>query len=204
VDFEHFNVARGDEWPPDLPKWNGKVIGFWGLLEDWIDLDLIAHVATRRPDWLVVLIGHKAVDVGALQRCPNVVLVGKKSFAELPRYARCFDVGILPYRLTEQVLHSNPIKLREYLATGKPVVSVRFPHAEGFGDLVLLADGYDDFVAKLDQAVADDDPEAARRRIESVRDSTWEARAQVAMRIVAARVAAPPPPGGLAPGSRAG
>jgi len=183
VDFDLFSqaLAGTDERPSDLPAWPGAIIGFFGLLESWIDLDLLTHVAKRRPDWLIVLIGHEAVNLGSLRNLPNVLLVGRKPFAQLPGYGRFFDVGLLPYKLTQQVIRSNPIKLREYLAMGKPVVSVRFPHAEGFGELVYLSDSYDEFVSAIERALREDDTTRRRARIESVRQSSWAARARWAL-----------------------
>jgi len=184
VDFDLFSQAadrtRGER-PADLPPWPGPIVGFFGLLEDWIDLQLLAFVAQRRPEWLIVLIGREAVDVGPLRGYSNVLRVGRKAFAELPRYGRFFDVGVLPYRLTEQVIHSNPIKLREYLAMGKPVVSVRFPHAAGFGQLIYLADTYDEFLHAIDRALREDDDSLRRARMECVKDTTWAARASTAL-----------------------
>jgi glycosyltransferase involved in cell wall biosynthesis len=189
VDFEHFSKAAqpSSRRPADVPEWAGKVVGFFGLIEDWIDLDLLAHIATRHPDWLIVLIGHQAVDVSRLRALPNVALLGKKPFAELPAYGRLFDVALLPYRPTEQVIHSNPIKLREYLAMGKPVVCKRFPHAEQFGDVIYLANDQDEFVAQIEKAIAEDSPEAIRSRMDSVRTSTWESRAESALKFALAR-----------------
>jgi glycosyltransferase involved in cell wall biosynthesis len=184
VDFDLFSQAadrQGGARPADLPPWPGPIVGFFGSLESWIDLQLLAHVAQRRPDWLIVLIGHEAVDVGPLRNHSNVLRVGCKPFAQLPRYGRFFDVGLLPYKLTEQVIHSNPIKLREYLAMGKPVVSVRFPHAEGFGQLVYLAGTYDEFVSAIERALREDDDALRRARMESVRNTTWAARASTAL-----------------------
>jgi glycosyltransferase involved in cell wall biosynthesis len=184
VDFDLFSQAaerQGGSRPADLPPWPGPIVGFFGLLESWIDLQLLAYVAQRRPDWLIVLIGREAVDVAPLRSHSNVIRLGRKQFAELARYGRFFDVGVLPYKLTEQVIHSNPIKLREYLAMGKPVVSVRFPHAEGFGRLVYLADTYDEFVIAIDQALREDDDGLRRARMESVRNTTWAARANATL-----------------------
>jgi glycosyltransferase involved in cell wall biosynthesis len=182
VDFETFNRAmRPGARPPDLPQWPGPVIGFFGLLESWIDLDLLAYIAQQRPHWLIVLIGHESVDAGRLRRQPNILLTGRRKFHDLPDYGRCFDVCLLPYVLTEQVIHSNPIKLREYLAMGKPVVSVRFPHAERFSDLIYLADSYDGFVSQIERALNDDSLELRNQRADSVRSTTWKARAAAAL-----------------------
>jgi glycosyltransferase involved in cell wall biosynthesis len=189
VDFEHFSkaAAPSSKRPADLPEWHGKIVGFFGLIEDWIDLDLLAHIAERHPDWLIVLIGHQAVDVSKLRALSNVALLGKKPFAELPTYGRLFDVALLPYRPTDQVIHSNPIKLREYLAMGKPVVCKRFPHAEQFSDVVYLANDQDEFVTQIERAIAEDNAQASRRRMQTVRTSTWEARAESALKHALAR-----------------
>jgi hypothetical protein len=189
VDFDLFSQAadrQGGGRPDDLPPWPGPVVGFFGLLESWIDLQLLAHIAERRPDWLIVLIGQERVDVGPLRNHSNIQRIGRKPFAELARYGRFFDVGLLPYKLTDQVIHSNPIKLREYLAMGKPAVSVRFPHAAGFGQLVYLADTYDEFLLAIERALREDNDDLRRARMESVREMTWAARASATLRHVRA------------------
>jgi len=193
VDFDHFSrAAKGGtrpERPTDLPDWEGPIVGFFGLLESWIDLDLLAHLAESRPEWLLLLIGHEAVPLGSLKDLSNVLALGPKPFSELPSYACFFDVAILPYRLTEQVLHSNPIKLREYLAAGKSVVSVPFPHAERFRDVIYLADGYDRFVMQIERALREDTDEMREARMSSVASSTWEVRAAEALATVVGRMA---------------
>jgi glycosyltransferase involved in cell wall biosynthesis len=184
VAFEHFSRAAtrtASPRPADLPPWPGPVVGFFGLLESWIDLELIAYMAERHPNWMILLIGHQAVNVDVLRQFTNVVMIGRKRFADLPEYGRYFDVAILPYRLTDQVIFSNPIKLREYLAMGKPVVSVRFPHAEAFASIVYLADGHAEFAAQVERALREDSADAVHRRMASVQSYTWAARAETAL-----------------------
>ena len=184
VDFDLFSQAadrQAGSRPEDLPPWPGPIVGFFGLLESWIDLELLAYLAEHRRDWLIVLIGQEKVDVGPLRAHSNIWRIGRKPFAELARYGRYFDVGVLPYKLTDQVIHSNPIKLREYLAMGKPVVSVRFPHAAGFGQLVYLADTYDEFLLAIERALREDNDDLRRARMESVRNTTWAARASASL-----------------------
>ena len=188
VDFTAFNT-KPSGIPADLPAWRGPVIGFFGLIESWIDLELLAYLARHRPAWLIVLVGHAAVDVGVLRDLPNVLLLGPRPFRALPAYGHRFDVCLLPYRLTEQVINSNPIKLREYLAMGKPTVSVRFPHAQGFADVIRLADDHADFLRQVELALGDGGDRARDARIAAVRDSTWAARARTALDLVLARIA---------------
>ena len=115
------------------------IIGFYGLIEAWIDLDLVAFLAEQRPDWTFLMIGRLATDPGRLRHLGNVVFAGPQPYAALPDWARAFDVAIIPYRLTRQVVNSAPLKLREYLATGKPIVSVSTPEIDRFAHCVRIA-----------------------------------------------------------------
>ncbi len=162
------------------------VIGYFGSLHEWIDFELIAWLARARPHWSFLLVGHVAADAGELAALPNVHLAGAQPYASLPSWAKAFDAAIIPYRLNRQVANANPLKLREYLATGKPVVSVRNAEIEKFEGLVRIADTRETFLAALEQAVAEDDAEAACARRAAVADQTWDRRVET----VVARVEA--------------
>lgn len=152
------------------------VVGYFGSIHEWIDVPLLEWLARQRPDWTFLLVGHAAVAVDGLARLANVRLPGPQPYADLPRWARVFDAAIIPYRLNQQVANANPLKLREYLATGKPIVSVRNPEIEKFAAHVRIVDGRDQFLAALDLAVRDKDPDAARARMASVADQGWDRR----------------------------
>lgn len=163
------------------------VVGYIGSLHEWIDLELMAWLARARPAWTFLCVGHAATDVSALAALPNVRLAGPQPYADLPHWARAFDVAIIPYRLNRQVANANPLKLREYLATGKPVVSVRNLEIEKFARWVRIADGREAFLAALDEALANDTPAAAAERMAAVADQTWDRRVEeVLARVVAA------------------
>jgi glycosyltransferase involved in cell wall biosynthesis len=162
------------------------VVGYFGSLHEWIDFALIEWLARQRPQWSFLLVGHEAVDIGSLRNLPNVHLPGAQPYAELPRWAAAFDAAIIPYRLNRQVANANPLKLREYLATGKPVVSVRNPEIEKFAQWVRIADNRESFLEALDVAVVDQSPEACARRIAAVAEQSWDRRVDE----VVARVAA--------------
>jgi len=152
------------------------VIGYFGSLHAWIDFDLIEWLARARPHWTFLLVGHAAVDVSGLAALPNVRLVGAQPYASLPTWAKAFDAAIIPYRLNRQTENANPLKLREYLATGKPVVSVRNPEIEKFAAWVEIADGRDAFLAALERALVEDNPAKQAARLAAVADQTWERR----------------------------
>lgn len=170
------------------------VVGYIGSLHEWIDLELMAWLARARPAWTFLCVGHAATDVSALAALPNVRLAGPQPYGELPRWARAFDVAIIPYRLNRQVANANPLKLREYLATGKPVVSVRNPEIEKFARWVRIADGREAFLAALDAALASDTPAAAAERMAAVADQTWDRRVEEVLARVVAALAQPPIP----------
>lgn len=189
VDAELFGRARDPATVvPEPARTLAKpVIGYFGSLHDWIDLELIDWLAQSRPHWSFLLVGHAAADVSRLRARANVVLAGARPYAELPGWAKAFDVAIIPYRLNRQVLNANPLKLREYLATGKPVVSVSNPEIEKFAHVVGIAHGREDFLARIEAALRDNTIEAESARIAAVAGETWDARVDaVVARVVAA------------------
>ena len=179
VDYEHFQRNRdaGNPLPEIIRGMKRPIIGFFGLIERWIDLELVQYLAERKPDWSFLMIGKVLADLpsGLLKR-KNVFFPGFVRYDEIPNYACWFDAAILPYRLNRQVLSSNPKKLREYLALGKPIVSVRYPEVEQFSDLVEIADGHADFLGKLERALSSDSPDKAESRRKRVAPFTWERR----------------------------
>ncbi len=188
VDFEHFNRVHSGQVhiPADVRHLRDRpVIGFFGLIEEWIDLNLIKAIAEHSPEWQVLLIGRLAVSDNPCAGLTNVHFIGRRDFDQLPDYAAVFDVGILPYKVNRQVINSNPIKLREYLAAGLPVVSVRFPQVEKYSEVVSIADNFQEFIAAIEHCLEDRSPELALSRVDSVRDADWESRVKRVLGIVA-------------------
>jgi len=162
--------------PPDLAALATPRIGFYGTLRDWVDFELIAHVARARPAWSIALIGQVLGDVSALDGLANVHLLGQKRHDELPAYCKGFDVGMIPYRIDERMAFVNPLKLREYLSAGVPVVSTPVPEVVRYAHLCQIAATPDAFVAALDAAVAEASPAARKVRSDAMSRETWSAR----------------------------
>jgi glycosyltransferase involved in cell wall biosynthesis len=171
--------------PADLAALRSPVIGFYGTLRDWVDLELIAEVARARPDWCIALIGQQLDDVGPIAGIANVHLLGRKAHAELPAYCKGMRVGIIPYLINERMKFVNPIKLREYLAAGLPVVSTPVPEVCRYERWCAIAEGGAEFVAAIERALADDSPARRRERSASMEVETWPARVAEVTRIVA-------------------
>lgn len=192
VDADLFGRAQDPRTPVPAAARNlsHPVIGYIGSIHEWIDLELVAWLATQRPQWSFLMVGHAAVDVSNLRTLPNLHFAGAQPYRELPGWAKTFDAAIIPYRLNRQVANANPLKLREYLATGKPVVSVRNAEIEKFAQWVGIADDREGFLAALDSALANDSPQAAAQRIASVADQTWDHRVEAVLDAVVQKLAA--------------
>jgi glycosyltransferase involved in cell wall biosynthesis len=177
VDHEQFARALNGavRVPADLAALRRPVLGFYGTIQDWVDLDLIAFLAARHPEWSIVLVGNTLVDVSGLGKYPNVHLLGRRPHAELPAYCKGFDVALLPQKVNELTLHMNPIKLREYLSAGLPVVSTNLPEVAHYPrDLCAVADTYEAFEQAVAEALRGDSSEKRRLRSRAMRGETWE------------------------------
>jgi glycosyltransferase involved in cell wall biosynthesis len=156
VEVEHFGRALdpATRVPEDLDGGGGPVVGFFGLVADWVDLELVRYLALARPGWTLALIGPVETDAAPVAGLPNVRLLGRRGYAELPRYCKGFDVAILPFVVNELTLAANPLKLREYLAAGLPVVATAIPEAERLAPLVRRASSAQEFLAAIDAVLA--------------------------------------------------
>ena len=157
VDYEHFAKAVSNNLPTpaDIAGIPHPRLGFFGLIRDWVDLDLLAEVARKRPDWHFVLIGDSTVDLAPYRLLPNMHFLGRKPYAELPAYCKEFDVGLVPFKINDLTKAVNPIKLREYLAAGLPVVSTPLPEVRSCGSLVEVADASECFAAAIAKMLAE-------------------------------------------------
>jgi glycosyltransferase involved in cell wall biosynthesis len=161
---------------PDLPA-GRPIAGFYGSLSDWIDIDLLIKAACELADWWFVLIGPVHTDLAELTALANVKLLGPRPHEQLPAYIQHWDVAMIPFRDTQQIRHSDPLKLREYLASGTPVASTPFPALAPFDHLVAVARDRNRFADAI-RAAAGDKARAPARRA-AVADQSWRARAQV-------------------------
>lgn len=174
------DVARFANTSPraeDLPA--GPVAGFYGALADWFDQALFIEVCRRLPHWSFVLIGPANTDISALLAEPNVCWLGPKAHADLPRYSQHWDVGLLPFKHNAQITACNPLKLREYLAAGSPVVTTDFPALNGYRDLVQASDTAEGFARAIKTAYAQKTQPRIHRwfRQQRVRGEDWATRA---------------------------
>ncbi len=175
VDFDHFRKALLPETrvPEKLARLPKPVIGFFGLVADWVDVELMAEMARRFPHGSLVVLGKVTTDVSELAALPNVHLLGRKPYEELPAYCKGFDVALMPFRINELTLNANPLKVREYLAAGLPVISTPIPEVEVLGQCRIAA-GVDAFQQEICEALADPGP--SYERSDAIRHESWDAK----------------------------
>ncbi|MGI8467690.1 MAG: glycosyltransferase [Pyrinomonadaceae bacterium] len=187
VDFAHFRKALDDETkiPDDIKSLPHPIIGFHGLLADWVDYELIKKTAEHFKNGSVVLIGKITVDaerkVKILNDVPNVHFLGRKPYAELPNYCKGFDVALNPFAINELTLAANPLKVREYLAAGLPVVSTDIPEVRSLENC-LVGKSDADFIEKIEIALANPKPRAEISN--SIRAESWDAKIDELRRIM--------------------
>ena len=181
VDYEHWRrVSDGNvEVAPEIERIPRPRLGYFGAIEPWlVDQELIKRASQERPEWQWIFIGNKSRGL-EIEELPSVHFLPPVPYANLPSYATGFDVCVLPWE-TEQSFTSygSAIKVREYLASGKPVVISPLPEYEPMRDVLRIARTRDDFLRLVDEALHDTDPAAAATRQASVASGTCDARAE--------------------------
>lgn len=164
--------------PADMAGIPGPRLLYIGLISSWLDDALLAQLACIHPEWSLVLVGPVEVASRALRQLPNVHLLGERPHEALPGYLAAADACLIPFKISPLTTAVNPIKLYEYLAAGKPVVSTDLPEVARYADVCYVASSDRSFVRAAEEALCepcDDARRAARRRIAS--ENTWTRRA---------------------------
>jgi len=180
VDLKHFAQARGLKGDyKELAGMPRPRLGYAGVIDERLDLDLIDQVAQKRPGWQIVMIGPTAkIAPESLPRRANIHWLGMKDYAELPQYFAGWDLGIMPFALNDATRYISPTKTPEYLSAGLPVVSTAIRDVERpYGELGLakIAHDADEFVAHAEQAMIVDMSFKWRERAdEFLKSISWD------------------------------
>lgn len=177
ADVEHFSKAAdpGTLVPADLECVPRPRLGFVGMVDSVrFDTDLVRQICAH-PDWHVVIVGGLRDGVERqLPALSNLHILGMKSVAELPGYLKGMNVLMMPYRLNEATRNIYPLKLHEYMATGKPVVATAIPAVEEFRDLICVARDYKQFLQSLEEALLETDPALGLSRRRCAEKHNWQ------------------------------
>jgi len=184
VDFEMFDeIDKSMELIPlDIKElMDGRpIVGFFGTLDSHtVDVDMCAQVASKLPEMNFVFVGKVAADYDVLISKDNIYILGVKSYEQVPYYGHHFDVAIMPWQQTDWIEACNPIKLKEYLALGKPIVSTPFQELKEYSDVVYAASGADEFAKQIKTALAEDSEALIMKRKNRVRSLSWESRVEM-------------------------
>ena len=193
VDVDHFAQALElrNTVPAPMVGIRRPIIGFLGLLSDWVDLSLLVRMAQLTKHWSWVFVGATACNTADLKRLralPNVFILGKVDYKHIPEYVACFDVGVIPFEVSELTVNVNPLKLLEYFACGLPVVSTPLPEVMRYQDLVFIADTPEAFVQAIECAMAKNSAELQQQRMLLAASASWESRAEDFARLVEERL----------------
>jgi UDP-galactopyranose mutase len=179
IDAQHFAQARAIAVEPDdqaeIPH---PRLGFFGVIDERMDIELIDRVAEARPDWHLVMIGPVVkIDPEELPRRPNIHYLGGKSYTELPAYLSGWDVALLPFARNESTRYISPTKTPEYLAAGRAVVSTSIrdvvrPYADE--RLVHIADTPAEFIAAIEAAMKEDAPSRLAKVDGFLAQTSWD------------------------------
>jgi UDP-galactopyranose mutase len=179
VDVEHFSRARQiTADPTDQASIARPRLGFFGVIDERMDLDLLDGVAAARPDWQIVLVGPVVkIDSAVLPRRPNIHYLGSRQYEQLPDYVAGWDVALLPFARNEATRFISPTKTPEYMAAGKPVVSTSIRDVVrpyGQQGLVRIADDVDAFVSACSEAMAESASQRITQADAFLRQTSWD------------------------------
>lgn len=179
VDVEHFGKACLEETPvpADVAALKGPKLGFFGVVDERMDYDLIAKLADARSDWQICIVGPTAkVDPTTFPQRANLHWLGGRDYSQLPHYSKAFDVALMPFARNEATEYINPTKALEYMATATPIVSTAVPDVvSNFASVVEICDDHDEFVRLCECALENRDEAAIERGLAMAHDNTWDA-----------------------------
>lgn len=183
VDYEHFTKIKKLPLSNDYQKMldnKKKIIGYYGALASWFDYDLIRNLALERPNYNIALIGVKydtEFDKQKINELPNVFYFGGKKYDELPYYASKFDICILPFKINEITESTNPIKIFEYMALNKPIVSTKLTECQKYQS-VNIANNKKEFIELIDRYIINDDKKYKEKLLTDAKNNTWDSKAK--------------------------
>ncbi|MFA0779671.1 MAG: hypothetical protein RJAPGHWK_001175, partial [Candidatus Fervidibacter sp.] len=153
-------------------------IGFVGVIAEWVDIKLLIKIASWRPRWSFVLVGPIKRSIALPDLPPNIYLLGPKPYDMVPAYLQGIDVAIIPFERTEFITrYVNPIKLYEYLAAGKPVVTTPMGDYDGLETFVHIAETPEAFASAIEVAMKETTPQFKEARWRAILDRSWQVRA---------------------------
>jgi glycosyltransferase involved in cell wall biosynthesis len=176
VDVDHFGKARAPETkiPDDIAPRKKPVLGYFGVIDERIDYELLTTLAKANPDWSIAMVGP-TLKVHHFPHLPNLHWFGKKDYADLPAYGKAFDVCLMPFALNAATEFINPTKTLEYMATGRPVVSSAVADVvTNFGSIAKIARTHEEFISLCREAIEKPDAAAIAGGLKKAAENSWD------------------------------
>lgn len=170
VDFNFFN--KEVEMPKEYIGSENRIV-YVGAIKEWFDKDLLKVAAAKLQNSNFFIIGKPQIDISDIEEYPNVYFLGPRDYKEIPRYLKCADVGIIPFKVNELTNAVNPLKLYEYCASGLQVVSTNLEEVKNINAPIYISNNTDEFCENIKTAMANDWKEEI---IKFAKDNSWEAR----------------------------
>ncbi|WMW24380.1 glycosyltransferase [Methanolobus sediminis] len=192
VDVDHFQKTFEElPVPEDIKKIRKPIIGYIGAIADWVDFDIIAKISKEHPNMSILMVGPQLPnvksDIDYLKKLPNVYFLGKKPYELLPNYLRHFDICIIPFKVNNLTLSSNPIKFYEYLSAGKKVISVDLPEIKAFENYAYIAKNSSEFI-KLIPLIMDKENNI-ETSLQTMEECTWERKTKTMVDLIVKKLA---------------
>jgi len=176
VDVTHFGKARNAETtlPADIASLKKPILGYFGVVDERMDYELLVKLAEANPDWSIAMVGPQ-IKVDSVPQRPNLHWLGQKNYLELPAYCKAFDVCMMPFALNEATEFINPTKALEYMATGKPIVSSAVADVvTNFGAVVSIAHSQEEFISLCRDAIAKADATRIEAGLKQAAENSWD------------------------------
>ncbi len=178
VDTAHFGLARAGSTPSpsDIAHLRSPILGYFGVVDERMDYELVAALADANPDWNVVMVGPTAkIDERDLPQRTNLHWLGGRGYSTLPAYTKAFDVCLMPFALNEATEFINPTKALEYMATATPIVSTAVPDVvSNFSSALNIAYSQDEFIEQCCAAIKEPDKILIETGLRMAQQNTWE------------------------------
>jgi hypothetical protein len=187
VDVDHFRKAMTDiSIPDDIAKIKKPIVGYVGALSDWVDFDIIRAISRQYPDLSIVLVGPEfpgaKSEIESLKQYPNIFILGARPYEILPNYLRAFEICIIPFKINELTLSSNPIKFYEYISSGKNVISVNLPEVKPFDRVIHIADNLDEFLQFV--PISLNEKANINEFIRITEENTWDRKSEKIIKLI--------------------
>ncbi|WP_052380302.1 glycosyltransferase [Paenibacillus camerounensis] len=173
-EYNHFSSVTEELLEPLA---SGPVIGYYGAISEWFDIELICKLAKKHSEWTFILIGDTfGCDITNAEKISNIIFYGEMPYQNLPKYLAKFDVALIPFIKNNLTLATNPVKVYEYLAAGKPVVSTGLPELQLIKEYLYLADTFEEFDQAIMSALKENRNESMDKRKKFALQNTWHSR----------------------------